>query len=85
MIGVPALLRSLLIAASDIVADYEPGGRDELVMALLLAELYGRLREVAPISRQVDRIHEHTMLSDNAKRVLFRDRETQLLLESGMK
>ncbi|MHC4083447.1 MAG: hypothetical protein ACYSU2_19215 [Planctomycetota bacterium] len=48
-------------------------------VALLLAELYGRLRDVAPISRQVDRIHEHTMLSDNAKRVLFRDRETQLL------
>jgi hypothetical protein len=48
-------------------------------VALLLAGLYGRLREVGPLGRQVDRIHEHTMLSDNAKRVLYRDREMQLL------
>ena len=48
-------------------------------VALLLAGLLARLREVGPIIRQVDRIHEHTMLSDNAKRVLFRDREIQLL------
>ncbi|MHC4129200.1 MAG: hypothetical protein ACYSWT_08605 [Planctomycetota bacterium] len=48
-------------------------------VALLLAGLYGRLREVAPLGRQVERIHEHTMLSDNAKRVLYRDREMQLL------
>jgi hypothetical protein len=31
------------------------------------------------IGRQVERIHEHSMLSDNAKRVLFREREMQLL------
>ncbi|MHC4784947.1 MAG: hypothetical protein ACYTE6_03180 [Planctomycetota bacterium] len=48
-------------------------------VALLLAGLHGRLREVAPLGRQVERIHEHTMLSDNAKRVLYRDREMQLL------
>jgi hypothetical protein len=48
-------------------------------VALLVAGLYGRLRDVEPIGRQVDRIHEDTMLSDNAKRVLYRDREMQLL------
>jgi hypothetical protein len=48
-------------------------------VALLLAELYGKLREVTPIGRQVERIHEHSMLSDNAKRVLFREREVQML------
>jgi hypothetical protein len=48
-------------------------------LALLLAGLAGPLHEVGPIGRQVGRIHEHSMLSDNAKRVLFRDREMQLL------
>jgi hypothetical protein len=48
-------------------------------VALLLAGLYGRLADVTPIGRQVERIHEHSMLSDNAKRVLFREREIQLL------
>ncbi len=48
-------------------------------LALLLAGLLAPLREVGPIGRQIGRIHEHSMLSDNAKRVLFRDREMQLL------
>jgi hypothetical protein len=48
-------------------------------LALLLAGLLAPLREVGPIGRQIGSIHEHSMLSDNAKRVLFRDREMQLL------
>lgn len=39
VIAVSPLLRSLLIAACDIAPEYELGGRDELVMALLVAEL----------------------------------------------
>jgi hypothetical protein len=48
-------------------------------VALLLAGLATHLRDVAPVGRDVSGIHEHTMLSDAAKRVLFRDREIQLL------
>jgi hypothetical protein len=48
-------------------------------VALLLAGLSGRVADVTPLGRQVERIHEHSMLSDNAKRVLFREREMQLL------
>jgi len=39
VVGVSPLLRSLLIAASEIDAEYAPGSRDELVMSLLVAEL----------------------------------------------
>ena len=37
--GVSALLRSLLVAASGIEAEYDVAGRDGMVMALLVAEL----------------------------------------------
>lgn len=81
VIGVPALLRSLLIAASDIVADYEPGGRDELVMALLLAELERAprlpLSVPFPVSpalaalchRFLDRPSPHDAIDDWARRM----------------
>ncbi|PNG27312.1 AraC family transcriptional regulator [Methylocella silvestris] len=39
VIGVSALMRSLLVAACEIEPDYDDAGRDGLVMALLLAEL----------------------------------------------
>jgi AraC-like DNA-binding protein len=39
VLAVAPLLRDLLVAASDIVPEYDPAGRDGLVMALLLAEL----------------------------------------------
>ena len=51
-------------------------------VALLLAGLVGRLREAGPLSSELARIREHSMLSDNAKRVLFRDREIQLLRDA---
>jgi hypothetical protein len=48
-------------------------------VAVLLAVLLGRLHEVMSVGRDLSGIHEHTMLSDAAKRVLFRDREISLL------
>jgi AraC-like DNA-binding protein len=39
VVGVSTLLRSLLVAASEIAPEYEIAGRDGMVMALLLAEL----------------------------------------------
>jgi AraC-like DNA-binding protein len=39
VLAVSLLLRDLLVAASDIPPEYDPAGRDGLVMALLLAEL----------------------------------------------
>jgi AraC-like DNA-binding protein len=39
VVGVSPLLRSLLIAACDIAPEYELGGRDGLIMDLLIAEL----------------------------------------------
>jgi AraC-like DNA-binding protein len=39
VVGVSALLRSLLVAASGIEAEYDVAGRDGMVMALLVAEL----------------------------------------------
>jgi hypothetical protein len=57
-----------------------------LPLALMMQELlaHGGMPEVRDgATRSADRllaqIHEHTMLSDNAKRVLFRDRELELL------
>jgi AraC-like DNA-binding protein len=46
VIAVSPLLRSLLIAACDLPAEYDLGGRDELVMSLLIAEL-GRAPRLA--------------------------------------
>lgn len=39
VLAVSPLLRDLLVAASDIALEYDPDGRDGLVMALLLAEV----------------------------------------------
>jgi AraC-like DNA-binding protein len=39
VLAVSDLLRSLLIAAAEIPIDYDPAGRDGLVMALLIAEI----------------------------------------------
>jgi AraC-like DNA-binding protein len=39
VVGVSALFRSLLVAASEITPEYDVSGRDGMVMALLLAEL----------------------------------------------
>ena len=48
-------------------------------LAILLAGAGGRFRDEATIRRLLQALHENSMLSDNAKRVLFRDRELQLL------
>ncbi|WP_443749608.1 AraC family transcriptional regulator [Asticcacaulis solisilvae] len=48
VIAISPLVRQLLIAASDVPVDYDPGGRDGLVMDLLVAEL-GRAPRV-PLS-----------------------------------
>lgn len=39
VVGVSPLLRQLLVAAADVPADYDEGGRDGMVMALLIAEI----------------------------------------------
>jgi AraC-like DNA-binding protein len=39
VLSVSSLLRSLLIAASDVPLEYDPEGRDGLVMSLLMAEI----------------------------------------------
>ncbi len=39
VLGVSPLLRSLLVAAADLPAEYDEAGRDGLVMALLIAEV----------------------------------------------
>jgi len=48
-------------------------------IAILLGVIVRRIRATGLVSRTLTQIHEHLMLSDNAKRVLFRDREVQLL------
>ena len=48
-------------------------------LAILLAGTGGRLRGDATIRHLLQSLRENSMLSDNAKRVLFRDRELQLL------
>lgn len=48
-------------------------------VALLLAVLVRRVRSAGTVARALTQIQEHSMLSDNAKRVLFRDREVQML------
>ncbi len=48
-------------------------------LAILLTGAGGRFRDEASIRRSLQELRENSMLSDNAKRVLFRDRELQLL------
>ena len=48
-------------------------------VAFLLVALGGAPGETAEVARMLEEVREHTMLSDAAKRVLFRDREIQLL------
>ena len=48
-------------------------------LAILLAGAGGRFRDEATIRRLLEELRKNSMLSDNAKRVLFRDRELQLL------
>ena len=48
-------------------------------LAILLAGAGGRFRDEASIRRSLEELRENSMLSDNAKRVLYRDRELQLL------
>ncbi len=51
-------------------------------VALLLATILGRMREVSAAARVLEEIRGHAMLSDHARRVLFRDRELQLLRDA---
>jgi hypothetical protein len=48
-------------------------------LALVLASVAGRLREAPGALRLLEEIRGHAMLSDHARRVLFRDRELDLL------
>ena len=48
-------------------------------LAFLLIGLGVRFRESASIRRAIEELRDNSMLSDNAKRVLFRDREMHLL------
>ncbi len=51
-------------------------------LAGLRAQLRGTEGAAEPVGHMLEGIREHTMLSDNAKRVLFRDRETRLLRDA---
>ncbi len=51
-------------------------------VSLLLAALLSRLREGGSLRGEFAEIRENSMLSDNAKRVLFRDRELQMLRDA---
>ena len=48
-------------------------------LGFLLISVGGRFRDAAKLRRTIDEIRENSMLSDNAKRVLFRDRELDML------
>lgn len=48
-------------------------------LAFLLVGLGGRFRDSASLRRAIEEIRDNSMLSDNAKRVLFRDRELHML------
>jgi hypothetical protein len=48
-------------------------------VAILMGVIVRRIRATGQVNRTLTQIQEHSMLSDNAKRVLFRDREVQLL------
>lgn len=51
-------------------------------LAGLRSQLRGADGDAGGVGRVLEGIREHTMLSDNAKRVLFRDRETRLLRDA---
>ncbi len=48
-------------------------------LGFLLASFGGQFREAVKLRRTIEELRENSMLSDNAKRVLFRDRELDLL------
>ncbi len=48
-------------------------------LAFLLVSVGGRSRDAAELRSAIDELRDNSMLSDNAKRVLFRDRELDLL------
>jgi len=48
-------------------------------LGFLLVSFGGHFRETAKLRRTIDELRENSMLSDNAKRVLFRDRELDML------
>ncbi len=48
-------------------------------LAFLLVGLGGRFRESVALRRAIEELRDNSMLSDNAKRVLFRDRELHML------
>ena len=86
LLGCGAVLSNATMAALAVVAIVIVGAA--AVIATLLLDLTER-REVARASAStsgaddlkliLSEIHEHTMLSDSAKRVLFRDREIAML------
>ncbi len=47
--------------------------------AIILASILGRMRELSDAASALEEIRGHAMLSDHARRVLFRDRELALL------
>jgi len=48
-------------------------------LGFLLVSFGGRFRDAANLRRTIEKLRENSMLSDNAKRVLFRDRELNML------
>ncbi len=48
-------------------------------LGFLLVSFGGRFRDTAKLHRNIDELRKNSMLSDNAKRVLFRDRELEML------
>lgn len=48
-------------------------------VAILMGVIVRRIRATGLVNRTLTQIQEHSMLSDNAKRVLFRDREVLML------
>ncbi len=48
-------------------------------LGFLLVSFGGRFRDTAKLRRTIEELRENSMLSDNAKRVLFRDRELEML------
>jgi len=48
-------------------------------LGFLLVSFGGHFREAVKLRRTIDELRENSMLSDNAKRVLFRDRELDML------
>ncbi len=48
-------------------------------LGFLLVSFGGQFREAVKLRRTIEELRENSMLSDNAKRVLFRDRELDML------